>query len=255
MRKIPLLLLSVLLCACGGSKPRPVEQGPGPMHKEFPEQNLPASNNPVPVEPLGPPAKPAANAAILLDTPSPMTDTPPAPNPPVKPAANAAVPPDTPPPVIDTPPPVKPAANATVPSDTPPPITDTPPLSISPPSGKIEVLGEMSSATPGASTATTPCNHYNCATILSIKKHHGLEDFTPGVDNGPGTYFATDIPEGNAVAQPQDSGEVFEKESTLWDITVQMQDGTVQTMQQDNAPGVQVGDSVLIEGNTITPWN
>ena len=232
MRKIPLLLLSVLLCACGGSKPRPVEQGPGPMHKEFPEQNLPASNNPVPVEPLGPPAKPAANAAILLDTPSPMTDTPPAPNPPVKPAANAAVPPDT-----------------------PPPMTDTPPLSNSPPSGKIEVLGEMSSATPGASTATTPCNHYNCATILSIKKHHGLEDFTPGADNGPGTYFATDSPEGNAVAQPQDSGEVFEKESMLWDITVQMQDGTVQTMQQDNAPGVQVGDSVLIEGNTITPWN
>jgi hypothetical protein len=132
--------------------------------------------------------------------------------------------------------PAKPSSNAAVPPDTPPPMNDAPPAT-------------------GAATASLSCNHYNCATILSITRHRGLEDFKPGADNGPGTYFATDIPEGNVVGQPQDTGEVFEKESMLWEITVRMQDGTVQTMQQDSAPGVQVGDSVLIEDNTIRPWN
>ena len=133
-------------------------------------------------------------------------------------------------------PPAKPAPSAAIPPDTPPPMTDTPPAT-------------------DAATASRACNHYNCATILKITNHQGLEDFKPGEDNGPGTYFATEVPEGNAVGQPQDTGAVFEKESKLWEITVRMQDGTVQTMQQDYLPGVQVGDSVLIEGNTIQPWN
>ena len=193
MRTIPLLLSSVLLCACAASQPQQANRAPGPMHKLFPPQDSPAATGAVPAERLEQAAKPAPQAAVPPDTPPPMTDT-------------------------------------------PPPMTDTPPAT-------------------DAATASPPCNHYNCATILKITNHQGLEDFKPGGDNGPGTYFATDVPEGNAVGQPQDMGAVFEKEAKLWEITVRMQDGTVQTMQQDYLPGVQVGDSVLIEGNTIQPWN
>jgi len=229
------------------------------MHKLFPPQDLPASTGSVPLEqleqlakpapnvaappgtpPPEQPSKPVPNATITLDTPSPQQ--------PSKPAPNVAAPPGTPPqdlpastgsvPLEQLKQLAKPAPNAAAPLDTPPPMTDTPP--------------PTDAATAPASLT---CNHYNCATVLKITRHRGLEDFTPGGDNGPGTYFATDVPEGDAVGQPQDSGIVDEKESMLWEITVRMQDGTEQTMQQDSAPGVQVGDSVLIEGNTIQPWN
>lgn len=156
-------------------------------------------------------------------------------------------------------PPAKPPPDAVIPPDTPPPMTNAAPVpdgSVDAPlpAGKIEVLDEMSSNTPGAPKAP-PCTHYNCGTILSISNHKGLEDFKPGGDNGSGTYFAVDVPMGDAAAQPQDEGQVFEKEARLWEITVKMQDGTVQVIQQDYAPGVQVGDTVLVEDNKILPWN
>jgi hypothetical protein len=39
--------------------------------------------------------------------------------------------------------------------------------------------------------------------------------------------------------------------SELWEIEVHMQDGTVQTIQQDYAPFFEVGDEVLVEDNQI----
>jgi hypothetical protein len=229
MRAIPVLMFSALLCACSASKPKQAEQAPGPMHKLFPTQNVPASNDSVPAERTGPQAKLAPHAAPPDQAAAPITDTLP---------------------TVST----RPDGKA-FPPDALAPLTDTPPAPSAIPDKKLDALAEMSDATPGAATAAVSCQLYDCATVLSISKHHGTEDFQPGQGNGPGIYFATDIPEGDAVGQPQDRGEVFEEESILWEITVRMEDGTVQTMQQDYAPGVQVGDTVLVDGNTVTPWN
>jgi hypothetical protein len=99
-----------------------------------------------------------------------------------------------------------------------------------------------------------PCNHYNCGTVLSIHHHRGLEPAAGAALDGPGTYVGV----GEAqVLDPTDpfspiaSDEAVDKVSELWEILVRMQDGTVQTIQQDYAPFFRVGDEVLVEDNQI----
>jgi hypothetical protein len=89
---------------------------------------------------------------------------------------------------------------------------------------------------------------------MSIRHHRGLEPAAGDALDGPGTYVGV----GEAqVLDPADpfspiiGDETAEKVSELWEIEVHMQDGTVQTIQQDYAPFFEVGDEVLVEDNQI----
>jgi hypothetical protein len=122
--------------------------------------------------------------------------------------------------------------------------------------GKMEVLGEMSDSTPGAANVTPPpCNLDTCAVVLGITTREVTESLAHD-DGGPGVY----VPEGMISMETAGQPAVWdaygvEKLIQVWVITVQPRDGAVQVIQQRSAPGFSVGDSVLVNGNTILPWN
>jgi hypothetical protein len=131
-----------------------------------------------------------------------------------------------------------------------------PPEGAGAPGGKMEVLGEISDSTPGAANITRPpCDGDACAVVLGIATHPVPESLDQD-DGGPGIY----VPEGmTSMATAGEPGiwdaYGIEKLVTVWDITVRTRAGVVRVIQQRSSPAFMVGDSVLIEGNTILPWN
>lgn len=143
------------------------------------------------------------------------------------------------------------------------PASSLQPASPAPPAGvsnaasaKMEVLGELSDSTPGAAAVTrSPCSVAACAVVLGIATHPVPESLDQN-DAGPGVY----VPEGmTSMATAGEPGiwdaYGIEKLVQVWDITVRTRAGVVRVMQQRSSPAFTVGDSVLIEGNTLLPWN
>jgi hypothetical protein len=122
--------------------------------------------------------------------------------------------------------------------------------------GKTEQLGEMSDKTPGAANVTQrPCDLDNCAVILAIGTHEVAQSVDQD-DGGPGTY----VPQGMYSAETASQPGVWDaygvqKIVRVWDISVLPRDGVVQVIQQRSEPLFRVGDPVLVNGNTILPWN
>ena len=114
----------------------------------------------------------------------------------------------------------------------------------------------MSDSTPGAaSVRRQPCQFDNCGVILAIGTHQAAESLDQD-DGGPGLY----MPEGTYSAETAGQPAVVDaygvqKIVPLWDVSVQMHDGTVQVIQQRNEPLFRVGDPVLVDGNNIVLWN
>jgi len=122
--------------------------------------------------------------------------------------------------------------------------------------GKMEVLGEISDSTPGAAKITPPpCNLDNCAVVLGIVTRQAAESVADD-DGGPGVY----VPEGMTSMETAGQPGIWdaygvEKLVPVWVITVRPRNGAVQVIEQRSSPAFTVGDSVLLEGNTILPWN
>lgn len=120
----------------------------------------------------------------------------------------------------------------------------------------MEVLGEMSDSTPGAATVSRPpCNLDTCAVVLGITTREVAESVAHD-DGGPGLY----VPEGMVsmdTAGQQGVWDAYgvEKLVQVWVITVQPRIGSVQVIEQRTVPGFGVGDSVLLDGGTLLPWN
>ncbi len=114
------------------------------------------------------------------------------------------------------------------------------------------------------------CDMSNCGTILTIRHRFGLESVTS--EDGPGVYLGTEVgtslgydgylPDPMYPVDPLDPYDddydpmlteesSLQKESELWDIDVQMQDGTTQTIEQDFQPLLRPGARVLVEGNSV----
>ena len=123
-------------------------------------------------------------------------------------------------------------------------------------SGKRVPLAEMSDSTPGAaSIPRPPCEFQNCGVVLAIGTHQAAESLDQD-DGGPGLYLPQGMYSAETAGQPEvvDSYGV-QKIVRLWDVSVQMHDGTVQVIQQRNEPLFRVGDPVLVEGSNIVYWN
>jgi hypothetical protein len=122
--------------------------------------------------------------------------------------------------------------------------------------GKMEVLGTMSDSSPGAATvARPPCNLDNCAVVLGISVSQMAESVAHD-DGGPGVY----LPEGmTSMATAGEPGvwDAYgvEKLVPVWNVTVLPRNGTPQVIQQRTAPAFGIGDPVLLDGNTLLPWN
>jgi len=122
--------------------------------------------------------------------------------------------------------------------------------------GKVEVLGEMSDSTPGAAKLPPhPCNLDTCAVVLGIATSEAAESLAQD-NGGPGVY----VPEGAYSAETAGIPGVrdaygVEKLVPVWDVTVRLRNGTVQTIQQRTSPAFKIGDPVLVNGNSILPWN
>ena len=120
----------------------------------------------------------------------------------------------------------------------------------------MEVLGEMSESTPGAANVTRPpCNLDTCAVVLGITTREVAESVAHD-DGGPGIY----VPEGMYSMETAGQPGIWDaygvqKIIQVWVITVLPRDGVVQVIQQRSAPAFSVGDSVLVDDNTILPWN
>ena len=113
----------------------------------------------------------------------------------------------------------------------------------------VELLGEISSSTPGATAPSRPCNLDNCGVIMAITHHKGAEKLPPGqalgAADGPGVYVGGEV-----------GGEyVVTKITQLWEIRVRMHTGKIRVIQQDYQPFLQVGDAVLVDGNNLQLWN
>ena len=130
-----------------------------------------------------------------------------------------------------------------------------PPVPVST-TGKMEVLGTMSDSTPGAATISRPpCNLDTCAVVLGISVSQVAESVAHD-DGGPGEY----VPEGMtsmATAGQQGVWDAYgvEKLVPVWNVTVLPRNGTPQVIQQRISPAFSIGDPVLLDGNTILPWN
>lgn len=123
-------------------------------------------------------------------------------------------------------------------------------------SGKSVLLAEMSDSTPGAASVPhSPCHFQNCGVVLAIGTHQAAESLDQD-DGGPGLYLPQGMYSAETAGQPEivDSYGV-QKIVRLWDVSVQMHDGTVQVIQQRNEPLFRVGDPVLVEGSNIVYWN
>ena len=122
--------------------------------------------------------------------------------------------------------------------------------------GKTEQLGEMSASTPGAADVTQrPCDLDNCAVVLAIGIHEVAESVAQD-DGGPGTYMPQGVYSAETASQPGvwDAYGV-QKIVRVWDISILPRGGDVQVIQQRSEPLFRVGDPVLVNGNTILPWN
>lgn len=138
------------------------------------------------------------------------------------------------------------------PDNPPAPASSTPPANpMSPPSSAagMELLGEISSSTPGATVPSRPCNLDNCGVIAAITHHKGAEKLSPGQALGPaegsGEYIGSNV-----------GGEyVVTKITELWEIRVKMHNGKIHVIQQAFQPFFLVGDPVLVDGNNLQLWN
>jgi hypothetical protein len=150
---------------------------------------------------------------------------------------------------------------AAAPQSSPAPVPSAAAAEISPPTpiaatGKMEVLGEISDSTPGAASITPPpCNLDSCAIVLAIVTRKVAESVADD-DGGPGVY----VPEGMVSMETAGQPGIWdaygvEKIIQVWVITVRSRNGAVQVIEQRNSPAFSVGDSVLVEGNTVQPWN
>ena len=138
--------------------------------------------------------------------------------------------------------PDSPAASVASP---PPPIPTPPPSS----GASLEQLGGTSASAAGASVPSRPCNLDTCGVILAITHHRGAEKLQPGqaldAAEGPGLYTGSET-----------GGEIVVKKITeLWEIQIRMHTGKIRVIQQDFEPFLQVGDPVLVDGNTLKLWN
>jgi hypothetical protein len=123
--------------------------------------------------------------------------------------------------------------------------------------GKTEQLGEMSDSTPGAANVTQrPCDLDNCAVVLAIGTHEVAESVDQD-DGGPGTYMPQGVYSAETASQPGVwDGYGVQKIIQVWDISVLPRaGGAIQVIQQRSEPLFRVGDPVLVNGNTILPWN
>jgi len=123
--------------------------------------------------------------------------------------------------------------------------------------GKTEQLGEMSDSTPGAADVMQrPCDLDNCAVVLAIGTHEVAESVAQD-DGGPGTY----VPQGMVSAETAGQPGVWDaygaqKVIRVWDVSVLPRGGgAIQVIQQRSEPLFRVGDPVLVNGNTLLPWN
>jgi hypothetical protein len=130
------------------------------------------------------------------------------------------------------------------------------PVSAEVPPAKLEQLGEMSDSTPGAANVTQrPCNLDTCAVVLAIGTREVAESVDQD-DGGPGTYMPQGMYSAETASQPGVwDGYGVQKIVRVWDISILPRGGPVQVIQQRNEPLFRVGDPVLVNGNTILPWN
>ncbi len=145
--------------------------------------------------------------------------------------------------------PIPSAAAATVPATTAEPAAAAAPA-------KPELLGEMSDSTAGAANVIQrPCDLENCGVVLSIASHEAAEAVDQN-DGGPGLYMPQGMYSAETAGQPAvvDAYGV-QKIVELWDVAVQMRDGTVRVIQQRDQPLFRTGDPVLVNNNKILLWN
>jgi len=118
---------------------------------------------------------------------------------------------------------------------------------------KPELLGEISDSTPGAAKIIQrPCDLDNCAVVLSIANHEAAESVDQN-DGSPGLYLPQGMYSAETAGQPSVDGA--QKVVLLWDVAVEMRDGTVRVIQQRDEPLFHTGDSVLVNNNKIVLWN
>jgi hypothetical protein len=145
--------------------------------------------------------------------------------------------------------PIPPPAAAVAPAPPATPPGDTAPA-------KTELLGEISDSTPGAANITRgPCDLENCGVVLAIGNYQAAESVDQD-DGEPGLYMPQGMYSAETAGQPEvvDSYGV-QKIVQLWNVSVQMRDGTMHVIQQRSEPLFRVGDSVLVNGNNILLWN
>ncbi len=145
--------------------------------------------------------------------------------------------------------PIPSAAAATVPA------TTAEPAAVAAPA-KPELLGEMSDSTPGAANVIQrPCDLENCSVVLSIASHEAAEAVDQD-DGGPGLYMPQGMYSAETAGQPAVADAYgVQKIVELWDVAVQMRDGTVRVIQQRDQPLFRSGDPVLVNNNKILLWN
>jgi hypothetical protein len=126
----------------------------------------------------------------------------------------------------------------------------------------MEQLGEISSSTAGAAPSSTgrPCDLDNCGVIVAIYQGKPELEVQPdwALDPyySPAPYFDGGLDAWDDPMGPMDDeGYVVETAPGLWQIEVQMNTGSTRVIRQDYQPLLQVGDPVLVEGESIRLWN
>jgi len=115
----------------------------------------------------------------------------------------------------------------------------------------LELLGESHGPIP-----VLPRTMSGCATVLASWHRLGFE--TVKSEDGSGVYFEQQVGDDLYPAPPlaplMFDDPTLEKQTELWKIELQMQDGTTQTIQQDFEPLFSIGATVVVDGDHVRLW-
>jgi len=123
------------------------------------------------------------------------------------------------------------------------------------------LLDEISDQNAPQSATPPACPLATCGTIISIAPIQGNVDIQPGVNTSP-PIVVRDDPDPVVVGDPLDpllaapgaTAYAIGDLGPVWQIRVQMQDGSVQSVLQSFRPLLEIGDVVVVDNNKIRLW-
>ncbi len=115
------------------------------------------------------------------------------------------------------------------------------------------VIDEINDSNAPANLPPPACPVANCGTVISIALVEGNADVQPGGAVAPPDEYDNSNPY-QAFDWVNLYGYDLWDPGPVWQIGVRLTNGAVQIVQQNYKPYLKIGDTVVVEGNSVRIW-